>query len=747
MNKRDFYKELMSEYSFDKDKILQNAKKGRLAKQRHLPMYIGMTAAAAAVVVAAGTAITFTLTNKRGAELVEGAALASLSDEQRIEKALDEIRENENSSEMRDVLVTFTSPLSPNAVKNVLTSVTQESVPVKMLYLSDGTRVVGETAVADIFGSGDSPITGAVIRCAGYLMSSLQNEDAVFTVEIITDSDDMEAVAPINTDKIPSSEDNFSDTDISDNDSSATGGYIDNTTETPDSDSDSGSSSETDNSDESDENSDDSSESDEASDSGEFSEDTDSSDSESSGDESPIPVIPPESSGTESISPDRIPEGVTLPAGYEKLSYTTDNLNAQSAFFLNDNIFYVQKEQSISIYGFNGRNEYSIAEVQCEAPNICWVSQNGSAMMVTGCTNGVRDRLYYVNAQREAITEINVRGIVMNGQLESVSYNEGSGLLALCVSEEGSYYVSTEWFDGSSASYNCIVFYSQSEKVSLLGSCGRNLYAACGGKIYRVSAEENSCTEILSPGKNAAFSANLAGTCAAAELSDGKYIFDASSEKLIKVPESGSVSFGAARSWFSVGSNYYEINSGAIYPADGVSVIGKVDFKKSFSSQYQCYASEGSVKITPSSYTAKANTEYLYFGVPAENASAVLRESLNRAIGVQNALALGRCKNSGIDTAEKLNASVKAAFSANAASALRSRCSISESGSLNYSSGGLKAVNISDTTLVISSANENSAEGTLYIRSGTYGGKNGYYSRKVTFSLENGVWKINGIIE
>ena len=48
MNKNEFYKQLMSEYSFDADKIRENAKRGKNARQKLQPMYIGMTAAAAA---------------------------------------------------------------------------------------------------------------------------------------------------------------------------------------------------------------------------------------------------------------------------------------------------------------------------------------------------------------------------------------------------------------------------------------------------------------------------------------------------------------------------------------------------------------------------------------------------------------------------------------------------------------------------------------------------------------------------
>ena len=53
MNKKEFYKQLMSEYSFDADKIRENAKRGKSARQKLQPIYIGMSAAAAVCVALA----------------------------------------------------------------------------------------------------------------------------------------------------------------------------------------------------------------------------------------------------------------------------------------------------------------------------------------------------------------------------------------------------------------------------------------------------------------------------------------------------------------------------------------------------------------------------------------------------------------------------------------------------------------------------------------------------------------------
>ena len=50
MNRNEFYKQLMSEYTFDADKVRENAKRGK-KRQKLTPLYVGMSAAAAAMVV------------------------------------------------------------------------------------------------------------------------------------------------------------------------------------------------------------------------------------------------------------------------------------------------------------------------------------------------------------------------------------------------------------------------------------------------------------------------------------------------------------------------------------------------------------------------------------------------------------------------------------------------------------------------------------------------------------------------
>lgn len=103
MDKRDFYRELMEEYAFDKDKIYVNAKNGKFTgnklRRQPLPIYIGMTAAVAAVVVTVGTVAVTHMGRRSIIDMVNpGDSYGAISDSERIKNGQDEARDNEGSN-------------------------------------------------------------------------------------------------------------------------------------------------------------------------------------------------------------------------------------------------------------------------------------------------------------------------------------------------------------------------------------------------------------------------------------------------------------------------------------------------------------------------------------------------------------------------------------------------------------------------------------------------------------------------
>lgn len=708
----------MSEYQFDKDKIFANAKKGKFAKRSPMPIYIGATAVAAAAVVGVGTFMFTSLGGGKGVDLLTGSTIAALSNKERIERAIEDIRKNENSGELHDVMVTFRVPLSPSEAQRVLTEKAQANVPVKMLYFSDGSRVVGAQAVGKVFEKGKGEITGAVINCAGYLMEQLHNSSEVFTVEVLTAEDDLNVVAPINTSDPEI--DNLPVVDIGGDVSIDTSGEP-SVPVNPDSESTDGS---------------------DVSDSSDVSDGSDSEENSGESTDTSEGTVP---------SADVMPEGVTLPENIGGMQYVTKPISAKDAFFLNDDCFFVINSYGAAIYEFNGRSENLVSSIECEKPRIDWIAEDGSEMLVSAEAEGRRSRLFYVNTSNRLFTELDVDGVVMSGEISDVVYNKASGMLVINVLENGQYYTCTSIFDGNTAEYVAVAYYSGDAQVTVLAADAEYVYVCVMRENYTeiVKADANTSSDgfvIFSEESSCAVTPNLAGTYAAVVLNSGSYIFDPVTETMLGVPASGVVSFGASTNGFSCGGGYYTISDGRITAASGLEIVGKIDWKNSFSTKYQAKAVDECVKITESSYSRKNTQQGLLFNSPYENASEEIRAVVNKAIGLQNAIATNRVSASGIVDAETLAKAMKSIYSQKAAEQLKTRCSISGI-ELSYENGGLKTINVSDTVLTITSNNGKTAAGVLYIKAGTFDGKIGYHTVNVNLVNTGAQWKLDGIIE
>ncbi len=730
MKRRDFYKEIMSEYSFDKDKILANAKKGKFAGRKNLPMYIGLTAAAAAVVVAVGTASVM-LNSRQGAQYIGGTTLTALSNEERIQKAMEEIRRNENSDELHDVLVTFTRPLAPSQVQSVLTQYSDGNVPVKILYMADGSKAVGSEAVGEAFSNGRDSITGAVINCAGYLMSKIKSSEFVFEVEIVTDEDIASDVAPMkpeveNNDKNDTTSDgNTSVPALPDGNSGGVGVGFDNTSDLD------GDVSDGEESDPDDPENSESSDGSESSESSEDSEDPDSSD------------IPDgsEESGSVPVHPMLDPlDGIKLPTDNGAMSYNTANIGAQRAYFLNENVFYVKSADAVSLYTWDGSHETLAAQQEVSDAKVFWVSKNGSKMMITGVENGVRSKMYMIDGANCAIIDMCAENMVLSGSIANAAYSEASGLLAADIFEDGTHYIYTAAVsDNRTANELCVAGGTNTQLLAQdRGTLFYTDYYNGITEIYKlVNGDYVKITELSDYYTSAP---NSAFTYAVLSGNSDRYIFDPATQTLIPVQSENAPVFGASTRSFSLDGEHYTILNGAINSGATLSEIARIDFRRSFSQRYIATANEGAVRIIPGCYTSAAKSSAI-FAEPVSNASEKAQTAVNSALGVINALALNKCNDSGITSAEKLNAVIDAYFSKQAAAELKTRCTVSAWGGLAYTNGGLSAVNVQDTVLVM-----DGLSGTLYIKAGTFDGKTAYFTHEIRLVEENGNLKLDCIL-
>lgn len=712
MDKREFYKELMSEYSFDKEKIFANAKKGKMAGRKPFPIYIGMTAAAAAVIVAvSGVTIAINGDGSSGAVISpnSGISIMELTPEERVKKALAELEENGNSDEMRDVLVTFKNSLAPPQAQGVLASASD--VTVKMLIMEDDSRISDKSDVEAVFNGGTAKIRGAVINCPGYQMTEIDSSDFVELVEILS-ADDLASLTTIEP-VVPD------DTSKTDGNSEVVGSIptapivdIDDVPPVT----------EPDNS--------------------EVNDDTNSEPVQ------PIETTKPEQptenpDKTVSKETERLPSGVSLPENaVAKSAYITDDIGAQKAFFLNDEVFFVRTDDAIRLYKWNGEIETLAVEQKAADVKTCWISENGSRMMVSAVEDGVRCKLYIIDATNCTINDMQVGEIVGNGEISQAAYNESLDIFSLNVLCEGTSDIYVANLSGYQPA-NVALIASGLERAALLAASGGTTYfsnvSAARTTIYRYS--NGSVTEVVKLDGASTSAANTAFTHALIVCSSGSFVFDPAVETLVLIPDEGTVSFGVSANSLSCGGSYYTISNGKLNAVNSISVIAKIDYTRSFSDKYAAVVSNGSVRIIASPYSSKIMSEGVTFAKPVENASAEARQAVDCAIGVINAIADGKISQSGIDTAEKLAKTIDGCFTASAAAELRKICDISDN-SLNYKSDSLSAITIADTVLVM----ENSENGTLFVKAGTFDGATAYTSVAVKLVSENGILKVDNVI-
>lgn len=778
MNKKDFYKQLMSEYTFDADKIRENAKKGKRARQKLQPIYIGMTAAAAVCVVTVGTIAAVNLARPGGVNLVNSGN-TQLSASDRLSNALEQLERERGSSESKDFLVTFSSVMSPAQAQSVLTGYSDGSVPVKQLYFADGTRISDVAEIEKVFTSGGSyQITGAAIYCSGSTAAAMQDDPAVFLVEA-----DFDGAAPVNIDDIKTTEVTLPDTpavtepvDVPQppvnpgavtNEGTGEGqSYTEDSTGESDGTAEVVSSTE-----EMDGTSEPAPATEQA---GQTTTEGQPGTAEADIPDSTTPASPqtpavtapssvPGTAGTgeptvpaEKPQTQTLPEGVTLPESFSSLNYNS-YIAADSAFFLNSDTFFVKSDSEVALYRFENGEETLLCSEELPDAKLIWAAENGGKLMVSGMSDyGTRGRILLVDADNEAITDLHAEDAVMSGIISSASYNADSGLLVLNVRENGSYYICvssiSEYGDNSFIG----IPYESSNKIVVAASKGNTIYLAEneGGsmRLQAVDAVSGDVRTIHTFSGIPEISRNLAFTHAvftpdASSAIGFTEIFDPETEKLIPLYGSdSSVIFGASRHSFINGESCRTISGGTIIESGGISKLAAIEYRKSFSAEYAAHVSGGTVRITDSIYSAANKNDLLTFSEISGNAPEELRQAMNGAIGVNNALALGYCAESGITKPQTLIDCIDLYYSPSAAQKIIKRCGISPLGALRYESGGLAAVNAGDTELVINSQSERSASGVLYIKAGSFGGRTAYRSVNVAFMLENGSWKLDTVL-
>jgi len=191
VNTNDFYKQLMSEYTFDHEKIKKAAMGKAAPKQKKNGIspakWIAYSAAAAAVTAAVGVV---TLMGGIGNPITI-TPNDSMSAEERIYHAMEAFRQSEEKTEEVFLYVTFKKAETPDDMQKILSSASNTGdIKVVTVYLSDNTAVTGSANIQQLFDYSEENITAVKIRCPGNLFKNILKQNEVYLVENGDDFDE-----------------------------------------------------------------------------------------------------------------------------------------------------------------------------------------------------------------------------------------------------------------------------------------------------------------------------------------------------------------------------------------------------------------------------------------------------------------------------------------------------------------------------------------------------------------------------
>lgn len=183
MNTNDFYKELMSQYSFDNEKIKKNAVKSPSLKSRLNSSFkwLAATGAVAVLTVVVGTSVFMGISEGNPITVTPSDTLTA---EQRLEYARQAYEDAKNKTEEVDLYVTFKSGLTPNEMQSTLSQASAYgTIKVVSVYFEDKTMVTGSDEIGKLFESCDKLISAVKIKCPNNVFTVLNDLEQVYIVE------------------------------------------------------------------------------------------------------------------------------------------------------------------------------------------------------------------------------------------------------------------------------------------------------------------------------------------------------------------------------------------------------------------------------------------------------------------------------------------------------------------------------------------------------------------------------------
>lgn len=183
MNEKEFYKQLMSEYSFNHEKIKKAAMGKTIEREKKSPLkWIASACAAAVAIVSVGAAGVIAITS--GGNPVTVTPTNSVSIEDRFKLALEAYEKADQNTEAVFLYVTFVKKETPTAMQDILARADGTGeIKVIEVYNSDNTAVSGSANIKALFEADEENIIAVKIRCPGNFIKRLSKDRDVYLVE------------------------------------------------------------------------------------------------------------------------------------------------------------------------------------------------------------------------------------------------------------------------------------------------------------------------------------------------------------------------------------------------------------------------------------------------------------------------------------------------------------------------------------------------------------------------------------
>lgn len=392
MNKNEFYKQLLQEYTVDTEKIKCNAKRAaRRGSISHKASWLGV-AGAAVVVLGIGSVSLASMLKGDGAVVVPKAnpevAIARM---EAVEANLVALQQEEQSAR-RVMYVSFAEPLSYHEMTMALSAVCDPGeITYELAYTVGGKRIPAAEA------AGTEPekiISGVKITAPASLYKSIQEIKAVYLVELAENVSSDESFEPlcniggeINVTTSPDSSQPVIQIDIPD-------ATTENSEETSSQTEENTSTEET----------------------------TDSSDIT---DETSTETENTEVSSEENTSGSGSTTTLLLPGQ-----------NTLAVQFISSNGLIQLGAGSIQLVKISDDGSSCTPDITyyAESPKISWKNSSGTQLLITACDGrGYRNKLYYADGAAHTLTELDISAITTEGELTGLYCNEKENLVVFRV--------------------------------------------------------------------------------------------------------------------------------------------------------------------------------------------------------------------------------------------------------------------------------------------------------------------------